>query len=134
MLGEATHAGLLLKPACNRWIFEQDETNVRAVIHESFNAGWWVSDWVPRWQLDNHTRPPGYPFKWRGKGTRCPDDFRRKGNLYFHTTVGVAPCEGLQVSETLPRLTREEVIRERVAQGLCVGDSLRSGWNSRAAP
>jgi len=138
MLGEATQAGLLLDPDCDpdhkRWIFEQDRTNVRAVINESFNAGWWVSDWVPRWELDNHTRPPGYSLKWRGKGKRCPDDFRREGNLYFHATVGVDACEGLQVSEALPRLTREEVIRERVAQGLCVGDSLRTGWNSRAAP
>jgi uncharacterized protein (DUF2235 family) len=134
MLGEATHAGLLLDPVCEPWIFEPDETRGRAVIHESFKPGWRISDWVPRWELDNHTRPPGYPLKWRGNGTRCADDFRRNGNLYFHTTVGVAPCEGLQVVESLPRLSREEVISERVAQGLCLGDSLRTDWNSRATP
>jgi uncharacterized protein (DUF2235 family) len=127
MLGEATHAGLLLDPACEPWIFEPDETGVKAVIHESFNAGWWLSDWVPRWELDNHTRPPGYPFRWRGKGTRCPDDFRRNGNLYFHTTVGLAPGQGLQVVETLPRLTRQEVIKGSGAQGMRVGDSLSAG-------
>jgi uncharacterized protein (DUF2235 family) len=134
MLGEATHAGLVLDSACEPWIFEPDETSVRAVIHESFSAGWWLSDRMPRWELDNHTRPPGYPFKWQGKGTRSAEDFRRNRNLYFHTTVGVAPRQGLQVVETLPRLTREEVIREREAQELRVGDSLNADWNSRAAP
>jgi uncharacterized protein (DUF2235 family) len=128
MAGEAVHAGLLLHPACDPWIFEPDETGGTAVIHESFNAAWWLSDRLPRWELDNHTRPPGYPFKWHGKGTRCANDFRRNRNLYFHTSVGVDRREGIEVVATLPRLTRDEVIREREIQALRVGDSLQKSY------
>lgn len=133
MLGEATHAGLLLHPACKPWIFDPDDRR-EAEIHESFNAGWWLSDQVPRWELDNHTLPPGYPFRWRGEGRRCPNDFRRNRNLYFHTTVGMAIREGLEVVDTLPRLTRREVVSKREAERLQVGDSLQFARNSRVTP
>ena len=131
MAGEATHAGLLLDPGCERWIFQSDETSVNTHIHESFNAGWQVSDWLPRWELDNHTRPPGYPLRWPGKGRRCVEAFRRHGNLYFHATVGLAPRDGLQMVETLPRLTRQEVAAKSEVQELRIGDSFAAESISR---
>jgi uncharacterized protein (DUF2235 family) len=115
MLGEATHAGLLLDRDCERWIFEQDDPEVRPTIHESYGPGWWLSDRIPRWELDNSTRPPGYPFKWRGKGPRCPEHVRRDGNLYFHSSVGIAPAPGVVTVATLPRLKREDAALAREA-------------------
>jgi hypothetical protein len=115
MLGEATHAGLLLDPGCKQWIFEPDETDVRPKTHDSYGPGWWLSDWIPRWELDNSTRPPGYPFKWRGKGARCTEHLRRNGNLYFHSTVGIRPRPGVVTVETLPRLKRNEAALTRDA-------------------
>lgn len=107
MLGEATSAELILDPGCERWIFECDETDARPKIHESYGPGWWLSDRIPRWELDNSSRPPGYPFKWCGNGTRCAEHFRRAGNLYFHSTVGITPRPGVVTVETrLPRATR----------------------------
>jgi uncharacterized protein (DUF2235 family) len=116
MMGEATHLGLLLGPTCDRWIFEPDETRTRPVVHESYGPGWWVSDLIPRWELDNSTRPPGYPFKWPGRGRRCAENFRRSGNLHFHSTVGIAPAPGIAVVETLPSLTRDEAASVQQAQ------------------
>ena len=107
MLGEATHAGLLLDPECDRWIFEPDDTNVTDQIHQSYHVGWWLSDLLPRRELDNHTRPPGYPLKWPGRGRRCVEDFRRNQHLYFHSTAHVSHAPGLQTEETLPRLARD---------------------------
>jgi uncharacterized protein (DUF2235 family) len=115
MLGEATTAGLLLDPNCERWIFERDDPDVRPTIHESYGAGWWMSDRIPRWELDNSTRPPGYPFKWRGKGRRSTESFRRNGHLYFHSTSGLAPGPGLMTVESVPALKREEAALARDA-------------------
>jgi uncharacterized protein (DUF2235 family) len=113
MLGEATHAGLFLDPGCEPWIFEPDETDQRPTIHESYRLGWRVSDWIPRWELDNSTRPPGYPLKWPGRGARRPESFRRDGNLQFHSTVGTRPDFGLVTVESLPRLKRHEAALAR---------------------
>lgn len=133
MLGEATHAGLLLAPNCPDWIFETDETSMRTEIHESFTAGWWVSDWVPRWELDNHTRPPGYPFRWPGNGRRCVESFRRKGNLHFHASVGLTPRDGIRIVESRPRLKGEEVLAKREIRQLRVGESFATGAISRGS-
>jgi uncharacterized protein (DUF2235 family) len=108
MMGEATNLGLLLDPRCDGWIFEPDEIRTRPAIHESYGPGWWVSDLIPRWELDNSTRPPGYPFKWPGRGRRCAENFRRGGDLHFHSTVGVTPVPGIRTVDTLPRLPRDE--------------------------
>jgi uncharacterized protein (DUF2235 family) len=109
MLGEATHAGLLLDPGCEPWIFEEDDPLVCPKVHESFNPGWWLSDRIPRWELDNSTRPPGYPFKWWGNGRRCPAHLRRKGRLRFHSSVGMTPGPEIEIETSQPRLTRAEV-------------------------
>lgn len=109
MLGEATDAGLLLSPDCAPWIFEEDDPTRPPEIHESFNFGWWLSDRLPRWELDNHTRPPGYPFKLQGNGRRSAETFRRGGHLYFHSTVAMAPGPGIVFVESRPRLTPHQV-------------------------
>ena len=74
-----------------------------------------MSDRIPRWELDNSTRPPGYPFKWRGKGRRSTESFRRNGHLYFHSTSGLAPGPGLVTVESVPPLKREEAALARDA-------------------
>jgi uncharacterized protein (DUF2235 family) len=107
MLGEATHAGLLLDRNCDSWIFEADKPDTRPENHESYGIGWWLSDLIPRWELDNSTRPPGYPFKWPGRGRRCIENVRRDRNLYFHSTTGVGPADGLVPVDSLPRLPRD---------------------------
>jgi uncharacterized protein (DUF2235 family) len=101
MMGAATRAGLILDPCSDSWIFKRDATDVRPEIHESYGPGWWVSDRLPRWELDNSTRPPGYPLKWQGHGARCAEAFRRNGKLYFHSTTGVVPRTGIEVVESL---------------------------------
>jgi uncharacterized protein (DUF2235 family) len=123
MMGEATHLGLLLGPTCDRWIFEPDETRTRPVVHESYGPGWWASDGIPRWELDNSTRPPGYPFKWPGRGRRCAESFRRRGNLHFHSTVGITPTPGIAVVETLPSLARDEAASAQQAQWMRARDA-----------
>ena len=116
MLGEATHAGLLLDPGCEPWVFEDDDPNVRPKIHESFNMGWWLSDRIPRWELDNSTRPPGYPFKWWGSGRRCVGQLRRNGQLRFHSSVGMTPGPEVEIETSKPRLTRVDVEARRECQ------------------
>jgi len=118
MLGEATHAGLLLDRHCQNWIFEPDQSNMKPDIHESYGAGWWLSDLIPRWELDNSTRPPGYPFKWPGRGARCTENTRRNRNLYFHSTTGVGPADGLVPVESLRRLTRDEAANVQLDEWL----------------
>src|SRR5207342_1470773 len=71
MLGEATHAGLLLAATCEEWIFDADDNDLRPRVNESYNWRWWLSDRIPRWELDNSRRPPGYPVRWQGHGARC---------------------------------------------------------------
>jgi uncharacterized protein (DUF2235 family) len=116
MLGEATHLGLLLDSGCEQWIFEPDNADITPRVHQSYHAGWWLSDWIPRWELDNSTRPPGYPFKWSGRGRRCAEDFRRNRDLCFHSSVAIAPGPGLVTVDTLPRLKREEAAAARQAE------------------
>jgi uncharacterized protein (DUF2235 family) len=109
MVGEATDAGLILDACCDPWIFERDRTDVLPEVHNSYGPGWWVSDRIPRWELDNSTRPPGYPLKWQGRGVRSAQTFRRKGKIYFHSTTGVVPRSGIEVVDSLlPRLVRND--------------------------
>jgi len=109
MLGEATHAGLLLAPTCEEWIFAADDSDRPPRVNQSYNWRWWLSDRIPRWELDNGRRPPGYPVRWQGHGARCPENFRRHGHLQFHSTTGVTLKTGVTISHTRQRLTRAEV-------------------------
>ncbi len=109
MLGEATRPGLLLAPTCEEWIFDADDNDRRPRVNESYNWRWFLSDRIPRWELDNSRRPPGYPVRWQGYGARCPENFRRRGHLQFHSTTGVTPKPGVTITHTRPRLTKAEV-------------------------
>ena len=113
MLGEATHAGVLLDPGCPGWIFADDPTDGSPQIHPSFHAGWWLSDRIPRWELNNATRPPGYPFRLWGSGRRHPAAVQRHGQISFHVSVGEKPRAGVAVAESRPRLRQEEARNSR---------------------
>jgi uncharacterized protein (DUF2235 family) len=108
MAGHATGAGLLLDPGCESWIFKPDD-GAPPEVHESYHLGWWLSDRLPRWELDNSRRPPAYPFKWWGNGRRCAEQFRRGGVLRFHATAGVDDRPGVVIEASRRRLTRDEV-------------------------
>jgi uncharacterized protein (DUF2235 family) len=112
MLGHATHAGVLLDSKCAAWIFSDDDERYPQ-IHSSFHAGWWLSDRIPRWELDNATRPPGYPFKLWGSGRRDPAAVQRHGQITFHTSTGVRPRAGVALSASLPRLRQEDARKSR---------------------
>jgi hypothetical protein len=133
MLGEATSVGLLLDSPCEPWIFEPDATDTKPEIHESYHAGWWFSDWIPRLELDNSRRPPGYPFKWLGRGARCTGNFRRNGNVCFHSTVGIRPGPGVETVETLPRLTRDEAALAQQIEWMRARQPVNAGTSSSSA-
>lgn len=58
--------------------------------HESLRRWWWLSEYCPRWELDNRTRPPRRPFAWGRTGNRKLAAFRRQGKVVLHASVGVA--------------------------------------------
>jgi len=102
IVGHATddHGKLRLNPSAESWIFDPEPLAVCPEIHQSYHFGWWLSDLIPRWELDNSQRPPGYPLKWPGRGKRCAEQFRRNGEVCFHSSVGVAARHGIRVVET----------------------------------
>jgi uncharacterized protein (DUF2235 family) len=97
MLGEATRECLILDPECDGSFFSPDP---EPQLHESYGLWWRLSDLIPRWELDNSTRPPGYPLRWPGRGKRCVEPFRRGGLLRFHSTVGIGDGPGVVRVET----------------------------------
>jgi uncharacterized protein (DUF2235 family) len=86
MLNEAARAGVNLSD--EGW---QTTTAVDPVNVKPFNSltRWWLfSEYVPRWELDNHFTPPKRYFKCGRTGVRHPSQFARQQVVRVHSTVG----------------------------------------------
>ena len=88
MLNEAASAGLLLTDAGWQATALDDPTNVKPF--PSLTGGWLFSEYIPRWELDNHFDPPKRFFKCGRTGKRNPWQFPRHQTVRFHSTVGAA--------------------------------------------
>jgi uncharacterized protein (DUF2235 family) len=90
MLNEAVACGLVLNGDGRDGRAEAMHLEPEAppVIHESFNRRWCISEYLPRWELDNHFRPPKRYFKCGRSGERNPLLFKRHGKILLHSSVG----------------------------------------------
>jgi uncharacterized protein (DUF2235 family) len=86
MLKEASASGLILNQAGEDELLVSDPRDPTEV-HESLTAGWYITEIIPRWELDNTYRPPKRLFRWGSTGKRCPDKFRRNGEIFRHPSV-----------------------------------------------
>ena len=78
MLGQAYAHGLLLN-AQGLNALAQADPDGEPEVHESLCGGWLLSEYVPRWELDNGYRPPKRYFKIGRSGRRHLDQFARGG-------------------------------------------------------
>jgi uncharacterized protein (DUF2235 family) len=88
MMGQARANGLRLNAEGERELAGADPVGP-PVVHESLRGGWWLSEYCPRWELDNRTRPPRRPFVWGRTGNRRVAAFKRKGKIHVHASVGI---------------------------------------------
>jgi uncharacterized protein (DUF2235 family) len=88
MLNEAASAGLVLNEAGWRATTVDDPTDVKPF--PSLNRWWLLTEYIPRWELDNHFTPPKRFFKCGRTGKRNPAQFSRQQVVRFHSTVGAA--------------------------------------------
>jgi uncharacterized protein (DUF2235 family) len=86
MLNEAAEAGLRLNPAGRALAASSDPPD--AVLHDSLSRGWLITEYLPRWELDNNYFPPKRFFKCGRTGTRHPAQFSRQQMVRLHSTVG----------------------------------------------
>lgn len=87
MLSEAHAAGLLLnnKGEC---VLRMDDPTTPVEIHESLKGIWWLTEILPRWEIDNSGTFPARKFVWGSTGRRSPDRLMRKGKISLHKAVG----------------------------------------------
>ena len=76
MLREAQPLGIILTDAGRSELLVSDPPR-SPQIHESLTWGWRLTEYFPRWELDNSRRPPKRLFKSWSTGRRHPDKFRR---------------------------------------------------------
>jgi uncharacterized protein (DUF2235 family) len=94
MVREAKLCGLKTDAAAERAILEQGSGNATE-IHESLKCGWLASEYLPRWELDNSTRPPKRYFKLGRTGKRHISQFSRGGKVYVHESARAdCPLQG----------------------------------------
>jgi hypothetical protein len=86
MLNEAARAGLTLTEKGWAATTAGDPVNVKPF--DSLTRCWLISEYVPRWELDNHFDPPKRFFKCGRTGVRHPTLFSRQQTVRVHSTVG----------------------------------------------
>ncbi len=86
MLGEAQTHGLVLNAEGTSTLAQTDE-DCELRIHESLCGGWLLSEYIPRWELDNSQRPPKRYFKVGRSGRRHVEQFARGGQVNIHRTA-----------------------------------------------
>lgn len=87
MLGEAAAAGVRLN-SDGKMILKDDDAPGPVEIHGSLFGLWWVSEYLPRWEIDNSGKYPVRKFKWSRTGLRNPDNLTRNEKILLHTSVG----------------------------------------------
>jgi uncharacterized protein (DUF2235 family) len=86
MLNEAARAGLTLSQEGWEATTRGDPDDVTPF--PSLTGGWLVSEYIPRWELDNNYQPPKRFFKCGRSGKRHPAQFSRQQVVRFHASVG----------------------------------------------
>lgn len=86
MLNEAAAAGLRLNQAGRDFAVSSDSEC--PALHESLTGGWLITEYLPRWELDNSYFPPKRFFKCGRTGVRHPAQFSRQQMVRLHSTVG----------------------------------------------
>ncbi|MBM2812659.1 MAG: hypothetical protein HW416_3418 [Chloroflexi bacterium] len=86
MLNEASTAGLRLNQA-GRELAASSDLECPA-LHESLTGGWLVTEYLPRFELDNRYFPPKRFFKCGRTGQRQPAQFSRQQMVRLHSSVG----------------------------------------------
>lgn len=86
MLNEAATAGLVLNTAGRKAAVAADPSC--PALHESLEGGWLISEYLPRWEIDNSYWPPKRFFKCGRTGVRHPAQFARQQMVRLHSSVG----------------------------------------------
>lgn len=86
MLGEAAEAGIRLNED-GRSMLATDDPAQPPELHESLRGPWWLTEILPRLEIDNSGLYPEKHFTWRRLGHRTPGDFRRQRAVAIHTSV-----------------------------------------------
>jgi uncharacterized protein (DUF2235 family) len=86
MLNEAKTAGLRLNRAGRDLAVSADPEC--PALHESLTGGWLITEYLPRWELDNSYFPPKRFFKCGRTGVRHPAQFSRQQVVRLHSSVG----------------------------------------------
>jgi uncharacterized protein (DUF2235 family) len=76
-------------------------------IHESLRRLWWLTEFIPRKEIDNSGLYPVRKPAFGRTGTRNPDKLRRKGKVFVHTSVddrqSIPPPVEPRQTKSLPR-------------------------------
>ena len=86
MLSEAKACGLKLN-ADGEKVLDQCDPAGPPETHESLKTGWLLTEYFPRWELDNSQRPPRRLFKIGRSGVRHVEQFARNGKVCVHHTA-----------------------------------------------
>ncbi len=86
MLREAQAAGLHVSVKVQE-LCPAISSGSAPTIHESLHCGWLLSEYVPRWELDNSRRPPKRYFRLGRSGQRHVEQFSRGGKVLVHQTA-----------------------------------------------
>jgi uncharacterized protein (DUF2235 family) len=86
MLREANACGLKLNDD-GKNVLDRDDPTEPPEIHESLKCGWLLTEYIPRFELDNSRRPPTRLFKIGRGGQRHVEQFARGGKVSVHKTA-----------------------------------------------
>jgi hypothetical protein len=89
MLGEAVAAGLRLNED-GRLSLMTDDPTWPPVIHESLRGFWWLTEYLPRQEIDNSGEYPVKKWKRGRTGVRKPHELTRQQHWSLHTTARAA--------------------------------------------
>jgi len=100
MLQKAYDCGLRFNPDGERERTAPDP-KIESAIHPSFNWKWWLAECVPRWELDNSSRPAKYRFVLGQTGKRHLNLYRRGGRVLAYPADDV-PCDKVASAQSTP--------------------------------
>jgi uncharacterized protein (DUF2235 family) len=86
MLNEAADARLRLNHEGRALAASADAED--PALHESLTGGWLITEYLPRWELDNSYFPPKRFFKCGRTGQRHPAQFSRQQMVRLHSSAG----------------------------------------------